>query len=86
MQTKTKSKTKTRKITSKKETPLAGEAIAAGGFGCVFKPAIRCKNSTTRKDGVSKLLLNKDANDEMSEIRKVNPYLSKIKNFEKLFF
>ena len=25
---------------------LAGKAIAAGGFGCIFKPSLRCK---TRK-------------------------------------
>ena len=37
----------------------AGEAIAAGGYGCVFKPPIKCKNTTVPYDptGVSKLMI-----------------------------
>ena len=36
---------------------LGGEAIASGGYGCVFKPALRCKNSNHRPSGkISKLM------------------------------
>lgn len=62
-----------------------GKAIAAGGYGCVFKPSLKCKGKATRQDGVSKLLLKKDANDEILEIKRIKPQLSKIKNFRNYF-
>ena len=46
MRTKTRKNTKTRKRTRTKRTRVGGEAIAAGGFGCVFKPALKCKGKT----------------------------------------
>ena len=50
----------------------AGEAIAAGGYGCVFKPPIKCKNATVPYDptGVSKLMIGYAADNEMDEIKK----------------
>ena len=36
-----------------------GSAIASGGFGCVFKPSIKCKNKKTKKNHVSKLMISK---------------------------
>ena len=82
---KTRKKTKQRIRKKTKRTAVGGEAIAAGGFGCVFKPALKCKDKASRTIGISKLLTDRDATDEMKEIKKIKPYLSKIPNFEKYF-
>lgn len=62
-----------------------GEAIAAGGFGCVFKPALLCKGKTTRGTGISKVLISKYADEEIAEITKVSKILKKIKNYDDYF-
>ena len=62
-----------------------GKVIGSGGFGCVFKPALKCKDSNQRTDGISKMLLNKDAKDEWDEITKVKVIISKIPNNDKYF-
>jgi len=64
---------------------LGGEAIAAGGYGCVFKPALLCKGKTSRGTGVSKVLLTKDANEEIAEITKVSRILKRIKDYDDYF-
>lgn len=70
-------------------TPLAGEAIAAGGYGCVFKPPIKCKTLNKRenqhKDGISKLMLKRHLDDEMDEIAKIKPYIDNIPNNKRYF-
>lgn len=64
----------------------AGKAIAAGGFGCVFDPALKCKsNNKNKKNTVSKLLLKRHANSEMNEIKSVLSYVKHIPNHEKYF-
>ena len=86
---KTYSKTRTRKRTpTRKSTPKAGEAIAAGGFGCVFKPPIHCRQGSTNSydaDGISKLMLGRHVTDEMEEIKKVKPFINKIPHKERYF-
>ena len=62
-----------------------GEALASGGFGCIFKPAIKCKNKNERIDGVSKMSIEQYGKQEMSEIEKIKKKLEKIKNYEKYF-
>jgi hypothetical protein len=65
-----------------------GEAIAAGGFGCVFNPNIRCKNKTVKKSKnmVSKLMFNRDIETEINEIVNIkNIFNGKIKNYQKYF-
>mgnify|MGYP001330375899 CR=1 FL=1 len=45
-----------------------GKALAAGSYGCVFKPPLKCKNEQERPThGVSKLLTKRHANQEMEE-------------------
>ena len=43
-----------------------GKVIAAGGFGCIFKPSLKCKGSEQKQksDNISKLMSVKHANDE----------------------
>jgi hypothetical protein len=60
-------------------------AIAAGGYGCVFRPALKCKNKTQRYKGISKLMINSYANKEYNEIVKLKKTLTKIPNNSKYF-
>ena len=62
-----------------------GKAIASGGFGCVFKPALKCLNKKKKFKGVSKLMLKKYSIDEYNEINKFKKVINKIKDNEKYF-
>lgn len=57
-----------------------GKAIASGGYGCVFSPALKCK-SGNRHNGISKLLKSNAANDEFDETKHILPILKKIKHY-----
>lgn len=59
-----------------------GKAIASGGYGCVFSPALKCETGT-RHDGISKLLKSNAANDEFDETKHILPVLKKIPYFKK---
>ena len=88
-------RSKTRKHNSKKhnktrKVPLAGEAIAAGGFGCVFRPAIKCADPADRaKQGrhnyISKIMESRYANEEMEEVNRFLPVIKTIPNNSKYF-
>lgn len=63
-----------------------GDAIAAGGFGCVFRPALRCEGKKNRdKNKISKMLSETHAYDEMEEVKNARKILNKISNYEKYF-
>jgi serine/threonine protein kinase len=64
---------------------FGGEAIAAGGFGCVFRPALKCEGVTTRTSGVSKLMLKRYAEEEYNEIQRILPIIEEIPNNENYF-
>ena len=65
---------------------VGGNAIASGGFGCVFEPALKCEGETKRKPGnVSKLMTEKHAIEEYEEIVSIKSKLNKIKNYEDYF-
>ena len=71
---------------TKKKTPKAGIPIAAGGFGCVFQPALNCSDpKLTKKDGISKLMKSHRADEEMMEIKNIKPIISKISNNKDYF-
>ena len=81
-----KSKRKSRKI----DPPVAGEAIAAGGFGCVFRPPIKCKSPSQEakqknKNYIVKLMENRYVADEMSEVNKYLPIIKTIPGYKKYF-
>jgi serine/threonine protein kinase len=76
-------KSKTKKNT--KRNKLGGEALTSGGFGCIFKPALKCKNSKKRTNGVSKMSIEKYGNEEISEIKKIKDRLKSIKNYQKYY-
>lgn len=49
-----------------------GAMIGKGGYGCVWRPSLRCKNETKRRPGISKLLRNVDAEKEMTEYKRLS--------------
>mgnify|MGYP003325205145 CR=1 FL=1 len=71
-----------KRYTKKKK---GGEAIDSGGFGCVFSPALKCKNKTKRSNGISKLSLKQMSDDEWKILSDVNKLLSKIPNYKNYF-
>lgn len=62
-----------------------GAAIASGGFGCVFRPSIKCKNKKTKKNTVSKLMIKELADREILESKKIFDEIQKIPNANDLF-
>jgi hypothetical protein len=70
-------------------SPIAGEAIAAGGYGCVFKPQLKCQKYPPGRshdpEGVSKLMIARYADEELAEIGRVKPYVDKVPNKNRYF-
>lgn len=68
-----------------------GKAIAAGGFGCVFRPPLKCssrqssRGSSTRKRLVSKLMTSTNASEEYNELVRFLPILEQIPKYEHYF-
>jgi len=63
-----------------------GKAIASGGFGCVFKPAIKCKTRKNKEVGITKLMKTKYAKAEYKEIEEFKNLLDDIPNYNDYFF
>jgi len=74
-------------LSSRKKTRKnGGKAIGSGGFGCVFRPALKCKNRQTRKKHmVSKVLLKKYANREYKTIKHIKDIVDEIPNYQRYF-
>ena len=63
-----------------------GKAIASGGYGCVFSPALKCEGSKKReKNKISKLMTEKHTIKEYEEIEKVRSKLKYIPNYADYF-
>lgn len=72
-----------------------GNVIGSGSYGCVFKPALKCKTRSIKnknrinsknKNKVTKLMLKKYALTEYKEIMKFKKILKKIPNYKDYFF
>ena len=73
------------KVSNKKKY-VGGEVIAAGGFGCIFKPQLMCENTKKYdKEGISKLMTIKNAQQEMIEINKINSITKNIPKRDNYF-
>ena len=47
----------------------AGKTIGSGGFGCVFRPALKCKGVNERESNkISKVMTSNNALDEYNQI------------------
>jgi len=64
-----------------------GNVLASGGFGCIFKPALKCKNAILEPGlgEVSKLMTKKHADAEYSQIQTFKKILEHIPNYEDYF-
>lgn len=63
-----------------------GKAIASGGFGCVFSPALKCKGSRkSDKNKISKIMSHKYAFKEYDEINELKGELKDIHNYADYF-
>jgi serine/threonine protein kinase len=63
-----------------------GKVIASGGFGCVFRPSLKCKGHKTRsKNKITKLMIKKYALEEYDDIQKYESILKKIPNYSDYF-
>ena len=68
------------------KTKRGGKVLSSGGFGCVFKPALKCKTQKLRrKNGVSKLMKKKHVAKEYGEVVKYLPQLKTIPNYQDYF-
>ena len=55
-----------------------GEAFARGGFGCLFKPALKCQNKENPPNYVSKLSLKNDSEREYNYISSIKKRLESL--------
>jgi serine/threonine protein kinase len=81
-------KTKKRRVNYKRTfTRNGGNALASGGYGCIFSPALKCANSKRGNDKqqVSKLMLTDYAELEYKEASKLKKILSAVNDNEKYF-
>ena len=65
-----------------------GKVLGSGGFGCIFRPALKCKNrsaSKTSGDLITKLMKKRYAIKEKMEVLKFNKLLKKIPNYSNYF-
>lgn len=63
-----------------------GKVIASGGFGCVFRPALKCKGENIReKNKITKLMLKKYAIEEYEDVIKYEDIIKKIPDYQKYF-
>ena len=62
-----------------------GDMLASGGYGCVFKPALKCQNSERKPGYISKLMTEKHAKSEYGEIETFKKVLEKIPNYNDYF-
>ena len=75
---------------------VGGKVIDSGGFGCVFRPQIRCKKSRNNKNrifgdnkydknGISKVMPKKYAINEYNELVKFIKIITTIENYNHYF-
>lgn len=63
-----------------------GKVIASGGFGCIFKPALKCESQQLRNtQQISKLMTTKYANEEYNQIITIKQALQSIPNYDNYF-
>jgi len=68
------------------KTINGGKVIASGGYGCIFRPALKCVGKPRPKNQISKLMTIKHIGEEYGDIVKFRPILEKIPNYKNYFF
>ena len=76
-----------RTFTRKNRRTNGGNALASGGYGCIFSPALKCANTKREagKQQVSKLMLTDYAELEYNEVSNLKKILSAVPDNEKYF-
>ena len=72
---------------------VGGKALTSGGFGCLFRPALKCKNTLNYdkinndqgQKTVTKLMTKKHAQDEYRQITEFKSVLDHIPNYQNYF-
>jgi len=77
---------KKRSLTKSNKITHGGKVIASGGYGCIFRPALKCLGKTRPKNEVSKLMTIKHIQEEYNDIVQFKPFLEKIPNYNNYFF
>lgn len=81
-----KNKTKKKNHKTQKKTRKGGKVIGSGGFGCVFRPALKCSKKRNRGTNmVSKLMTKRHAKKEYSTIKKIKKIVSEIPQYSSHF-
>lgn len=65
-----------------------GNVLTSGGFGCLFKPALKCKNTLNydkTSKMVTKLMTKRHAKDEYKQVTAFKSVLDKIPNYQNYF-
>ena len=70
-----------------------GKVIGSGGYGCVFRPPLKCKNIKesneiqiqNQNQNVTKLMIKKYAKKEFSEFKKFKRVLKNIPDYNNYF-
>jgi len=62
-----------------------GKAINSGGYGCIFKPALKCAGKTRLRGKVSKLMTTHHSEEEYNFIMKYKKKLEHIPNYADYF-
>ena len=67
------------------EASTGGNVINSGGYGCIFKPALKCKGKPRDKGKISKLMLTRHSEEEYTFIMKYKKKLEHIPNYADYF-
>ena len=89
-----KTKKQKRKNVVRKDV-VGGKALTSGGFGCLFRPVLKCKNTlnydkipdhnNSGKQMVTKLMTTNHAKDEYKQITEFKSVLDHIPNYQNYF-
>ena len=88
-----KSTNKRTKKQGRKKIVVGGKTLTSGGFGCLFRPVLKCKNTLNydkiqgQSQGhlVTKLMTKKHAKDEYKQISEFKSILDHIPNYQNYF-
>ena len=72
---------------TRKRNRLGGKAIDSGGYGCIFKPELKCiKKTKKNRNYVTKLSLKKNTIIEYKNIDLISSKLKNIPNYKNKYF
>ena len=64
---------------------VGGKVIDSGGYGCIFKPALKCDDKPRDPSKISKLMTLRHSRKEYEIIMKYKEEIKKIPNYKKYF-